>query len=78
MFDAAAFTNLSQDHLDYHASMEAYFAAKASLFTPASSTARGVVNADDAWGRRLLEAPAVAMSTFGVDADADLRATDVG
>ncbi len=53
-FDAVAFTNLSQDHLDYHPSMAAYFAAKASVFTPAHA-ARGTVNADDPWGRRLLE-----------------------
>ena len=76
VFDAVAFTNLSQDHLDYHPSMQAYFAAKASLFTP-GRTRRGVVNADDAWGRRLLVAPEVTMSTFGVETEADLRATDV-
>ena len=76
VFDSVAFTNLSQDHLDYHPSMQAYFDAKASLFT-ARRARRGVVNADDAWGRRLLEAPEIAMSTFGVGADAGLRATDV-
>jgi UDP-N-acetylmuramoyl-L-alanyl-D-glutamate--2,6-diaminopimelate ligase len=76
VFDAAAFTNLSQDHLDYHPSMQAYFAAKASLFTPGRAR-RGIVNADDAWGRRLLESPEIAMSTFGVESDADLRATGV-
>ena len=76
VFDAVAFTNLSQDHLDYHPSMQAYFDAKASLFTPALAR-RGVVNADDPWGRRLLDAPAIELSSFGVDAGADLRATDV-
>jgi UDP-N-acetylmuramoyl-L-alanyl-D-glutamate--2,6-diaminopimelate ligase len=76
VFDAAAFTNLSQDHLDYHRSMDEYFEAKATLFTPAR-TRLGVVNADDAYGRRLLEAPAVTLSTFGVESDADLRANDV-
>ena len=75
-FDAAAFTNLSQDHLDFHPSMEAYFAAKASLFTPAR-TACAVVNLDDAWGRRLLQNPAVPTTTYGLDPGADLRATDV-
>ena len=75
-FDAVAFTNLSQDHLDYHPSMTAYFAAKASLFTPAHA-ARGTVNADDPWGRRLLEQPAIPLATFAIDRDADLRATDV-
>ena len=50
-FDVAVFTNLSHDHLDYHGSMEAYFEAKAMLFTP-SHALRGVVQADDPWGRR--------------------------
>ena len=53
-FDVAVFTNLSHDHLDYHGTMEEYFEAKAMLFTP-SHALRGVVNADDPWGRRLLE-----------------------
>ena len=52
-FDVAVFTNLSHDHLDFHGDMEAYFAAKASLFTPERAV-RGVVNAEDRWGRRLL------------------------
>ncbi|HEX7247531.1 MAG TPA: UDP-N-acetylmuramyl-tripeptide synthetase, partial [Actinomycetota bacterium] len=76
VFDAVAFTNLSQDHLDYHPSMQAYFEAKATLFRPGHAR-RGMVNADDPWGRRLLEAPAIELSSFGVDAGADLRATDV-
>jgi UDP-N-acetylmuramoyl-L-alanyl-D-glutamate--2,6-diaminopimelate ligase len=54
-FDVAVFTNLSHDHLDYHGTMEDYFAAKSTLFTSRHAL-RGVVNADDAWGRRLLEA----------------------
>ncbi len=53
-FDVAVFTNLSHDHLDYHGTMEEYFEAKAMLFTP-SHALRGVVHADDPWGRRLLE-----------------------
>ena len=53
MFDVAVFTNLSQDHLDYHGTMEAYFAAKARLFTPDTRSA-AVVNVDDPAGRRLL------------------------
>jgi UDP-N-acetylmuramoyl-L-alanyl-D-glutamate--2,6-diaminopimelate ligase len=52
-FAVAVFTNLSQDHLDFHATMDAYFAAKARLFAPAF-TDRAVVCADDEWGRRLL------------------------
>lgn len=53
-FDVAVFTNLSHDHLDFHGTMEDYFAAKADLFTP-NRALRGVVYADDPWGRRLLE-----------------------
>ena len=75
-FDVAAFTNLSQDHLDYHPSMDAYFEAKARLFTPALAR-RGVVNADDAWGRRLLDDPTIPLTSFAVDGEADLRAVDV-
>ena len=52
-FDVAVFTNLSHDHLDYHRTMEDYFEAKATLFTSRHAL-RGVVNADDSWGRRLL------------------------
>lgn len=57
------FTNLSQDHLDFHGTMEAYFEAKAALFVP-EITEVAVVNADDAWGERLLgrlRIPAVAV-----------------
>ncbi len=52
-FAAAIFTNLTQDHLDYHATMEDYFEAKARLFAPGAA-AVAVVNADDPWGERLL------------------------
>jgi UDP-N-acetylmuramoyl-L-alanyl-D-glutamate--2,6-diaminopimelate ligase len=52
-FDVAAFTNLSHDHLDYHGTMEEYFSVKSSLFT-ADHALRGVINADDPWGQRLL------------------------
>jgi UDP-N-acetylmuramoyl-L-alanyl-D-glutamate--2,6-diaminopimelate ligase len=51
-YDVAAFTNLSQDHLDFHGSMEEYFLAKAALFTPARAV-RAVVCVDDEWGQRL-------------------------
>jgi UDP-N-acetylmuramoyl-L-alanyl-D-glutamate--2,6-diaminopimelate ligase len=74
-FDVAVFTNLSQDHLDHHGSMEAYFAAKASLFQ-ADRARHAVLNLDDEAGRRLLEAP-MPVTTFGLDPAADVRATDV-
>ncbi len=59
-FDVAVFTNLSHDHLDYHGTMEAYFEAKSSLFSPDHSL-RGVVNADDPWGQRLLRQAQIPM-----------------
>jgi UDP-N-acetylmuramoyl-L-alanyl-D-glutamate--2,6-diaminopimelate ligase len=74
-YAAALFTNLSQDHLDYHASMEEYFLAKARLFTPAMSD-RAVINLDNDEGRRLA-ASALPTITYGVALDADVRATDV-
>jgi len=52
-YAVAAFTNLTQDHLDFHAGLEDYFEAKAKLFTPAY-TRFSVVNADDAYGRRIV------------------------
>jgi UDP-N-acetylmuramoyl-L-alanyl-D-glutamate--2,6-diaminopimelate ligase len=75
-FDVAVFTNLSQDHLDFHADMEDYFRAKASLFMP---PVLGVVNIDDKYGRRLAAEAPVPVTTFSPSgrADADWRAADV-
>jgi len=67
-FDVAGFTNLSQDHLDFHASMQDYEAAKASLFTPERARL-AVVNTDDAAGRRIVRSTEVPLLTFGEDAD---------
>ena len=58
VFDVAVFTNLGRDHLDFHADVEDYFAAKASLFTPERAR-RGLVNVDDEHGRRLLDEASV-------------------
>ncbi|MGV9710201.1 UDP-N-acetylmuramoyl-L-alanyl-D-glutamate--2,6-diaminopimelate ligase [Gordonia sp. NPDC003424] len=56
-FAIGAFTNLSQDHLDFHHTMRAYFDAKARLFAPASSThaVRPVICVDGEWGRRMVD-----------------------
>jgi UDP-N-acetylmuramoyl-L-alanyl-D-glutamate--2,6-diaminopimelate ligase len=59
-FDVAVFTNLSHDHLDYHGTMEEYFKAKSSLFSPEHAL-RAVVNADDPWGQKLLRRPRIPM-----------------
>jgi UDP-N-acetylmuramoyl-L-alanyl-D-glutamate--2,6-diaminopimelate ligase len=54
-YDVAVFTNLTQDHLDYHRDMEDYFEAKALLFSPKYLRGRAIVNQDDPYGRRLIE-----------------------
>ncbi|MEM5313913.1 UDP-N-acetylmuramoyl-L-alanyl-D-glutamate--2,6-diaminopimelate ligase [Paraburkholderia sp. JHI869] len=85
-FDIAVFTNLTQDHLDYHHTFEAYEAAKARLFAWTGLRA-AIINADDAAGRRLIAATrgkartiAYSVATPAADApvaDAWLRANDV-
>ena len=64
-FACAVFTGLTQDHLDYHVTMEDYFAAKAMLFRPELSD-RGVVNADDPYGRRLLEDGGIPLTPYSM------------
>jgi len=76
-FQALAFTNLSQDHLDFHESMDRYFEAKRRLFTEHEPAPAAAVNVGDDWGRglagelrRLDRAPVL---TYGVTADAELN-----
>ncbi|WP_342712417.1 UDP-N-acetylmuramoyl-L-alanyl-D-glutamate--2,6-diaminopimelate ligase [Nocardioides exalbidus] len=77
VFDVATFLNLGRDHLDFHETVEDYFAAKASLFTPERARV-GLTNLDDELGRRLLDVATIPMSTFSsAGADADWRASDV-
>lgn len=54
-FEVGIFTNLTQDHLDYHQNMEDYFAAKAQLFSPEYLKTRAIINQDDPYGKRLLK-----------------------
>ena len=68
------FTNLTQDHLDFHKTMEAYCDAKAILFR---SCDRGVFNADDPWTERLWKDAACTRFTYAEKAPADLRAENV-
>jgi UDP-N-acetylmuramoyl-L-alanyl-D-glutamate--2,6-diaminopimelate ligase len=74
-FAAAVFTNLTRDHLDYHGTMEAYFAAKALLAGQLARDGVAVVNADDPAWRALPRVPRTV--SFGVAADAAVRAGDV-
>lgn len=71
-FDTSVFTNLSQDHLDFHGTMESYFQAKAALFTP-ERTRKAVINIDDEWGLRLAAQCAVPFLTYGFSDRADVR-----
>jgi UDP-N-acetylmuramoyl-L-alanyl-D-glutamate--2,6-diaminopimelate ligase len=79
VFGVSVFTNLTQDHLDFHGTMEDYYRAKRRLFQP-DATRLGLVNADDPWGRRLAGEAGAPTATFGVKSGpsgADLVATDV-
>jgi UDP-N-acetylmuramoyl-L-alanyl-D-glutamate--2,6-diaminopimelate ligase len=68
VFDVAVFTNLTQDHLDFHPTLEEYYRAKASLFTGRRSRV-GVVNVDDAYGRRLVRDASVPVITYSTGLD---------
>ena len=82
-FDAAVFTNLTQDHLDYHLSMEAYFDAKSLLFESLAAQThkkgRAIINADDRHGHLLMErfGKKVRTATFGRGVGADFRASAI-
>ena len=74
-FDAVVFTNLTRDHLDYHGTMEAYYAAKARLMDYLEPDGAAAINIDDINWRALPTSRRKIL--FGVDAAADVRATDV-
>jgi len=77
-FACRVFTNLTQDHLDFHPSMEDYFKAKRRLFEiPGPPTPRSVVNADDEYGRRILSEADADAVTYSILRDAAYRARDV-
>ncbi len=78
-FDIAVFTNLTQDHLDYHAGMEEYFASKSRLFTDLLGAGVALINADDPYGQRLLADMPTALA-FGRQSSCDLypRQVSVG
>ena len=82
-FDAAIFTNLTQDHLDYHGTMENYFEAKARLFTGLSSQVkkqgRAIINIDDRYGVKLaaMMPGGIPLVTFGLHQRADFRASNL-
>lgn len=75
-FRVAAFTNLSQDHLDFHADMEDYYRAKASLFVPERAD-HAVVWVDDPAGRRLAGETVLPVTRVGLGPDADVAAAGI-
>lgn len=76
-FTAGIFTNLTQDHLDYHIHLEDYFLAKAKLFTALPKDAYAILNSDCPYARRLVGMTQARVVTFAIDFDADIRATDI-
>jgi UDP-N-acetylmuramoyl-L-alanyl-D-glutamate--2,6-diaminopimelate ligase len=82
-WDVAVFTNLTQDHLDYHGTMENYFESKAKLFTQLAQQQKkrdpvAVVNMDDRYGEQLLDKidKKISVITFGMGVRADFRASN--
>ena len=78
-FNGAVFTNLTQDHLDFHITMNNYFKAKAILFERLVAGDFAVINADDEYAGRFLEviSPSVNVVTYGINMPADVSAKDV-
>jgi UDP-N-acetylmuramoyl-L-alanyl-D-glutamate--2,6-diaminopimelate ligase len=80
-FDVAVFTNLTQDHLDYHRGMGEYFSAKQKLFAAleqGSKPGAAVINIDDSYGERLAQQTRVeVLLTYGLDEAARVRATNI-
>lgn len=70
-FDIAVFTNLSQDHMDYHKNFENYFQAKKILF---GMCKKALINVDDEYGKRLFEETTCDKRTFAIDSNADVKA----
>ncbi|MFA5155868.1 MAG: UDP-N-acetylmuramoyl-L-alanyl-D-glutamate--2,6-diaminopimelate ligase [Candidatus Omnitrophota bacterium] len=76
-FHSALFTNLTQDHLDYHKTLEDYFQAKARLFTGLAKDSFAVINTDDPYGRRLAAMTEAKVISYGIDQPADIMAQDI-
>lgn len=78
-FDGAVFTNLTQDHLDYHITMENYFNAKALLFKKLKEGNFAVINVDDEYGQRFIDVlpEGVKCYTYGVKNKADVSAKNI-
>ena len=73
-FEVGIFTNLTQDHLDFHKTMENYCMAKAKLFKMCKY---GIINADDSWSDKIVENATCDILTYGIDSDCDLKAKNI-
>ncbi len=76
-FDAALFTNLTQDHLDYHETLERYFDCKSRLFLGLRSDKTAVLNQDDPWAMKLKDRVSCKVVTYGVQQEAMFRAQGI-
>ncbi len=77
-FRIGIFTNLTQDHLDYHNNMDDYFAAKAQLFEGLSKESVAIINVDDPYGKKLLGLTKAKCITYGIDSKADVSVSGLG
>ena len=75
-FQTAVYTNLTQDHLDFHSNMDDYFSAKARLFTEHSPKV-AIVNVDDSYASRLLGLIETELMTYGLEGFSDVTAEDI-
>ncbi len=76
-FKKAVYTNLTQEHLDYHPNMEHYFKSKSILFSSLAPRAYAVINQDDEYGRRLRYLTRAKLMTYGISPQADVMAKDI-
>ncbi len=76
-FQAALFTNFTQDHLDTHKTLETYFECKAKLFAGLDGSAVALLNADDAWAMKLPARTSARVVTYGMAPQADFRADSI-
>jgi UDP-N-acetylmuramoyl-L-alanyl-D-glutamate--2,6-diaminopimelate ligase len=76
-FELGVFTNLTQDHLDYHGTMDEYFHSKKILFDSLSDHALAVTNADDGYGMKIVKSTRAKVFRYGITSPADIQAKDI-
>lgn len=76
-FETAVFTNLTQDHLDFHKDMDDYASAKSLLFSRLSPSKKAIINVDDSYAEYFIQRTQAHIVSYGIDSEADFRATNV-